>query len=88
MRHVADVFDHTDAAAFRRAFMALLLEATPVVGAFEHLPPELAKERAIAVRDALVAAGVSVDRVELSKPQVTEGGADDTLARRVDITGE
>jgi cytochrome c oxidase subunit II len=49
---------------------------------------ELAKERAIAVRDALVAAGVSVDRVELSKPQVTEGGADDTLARRVDITGE
>ena len=49
---------------------------------------ELAKERAIAVRDALVAAGVPVDRVELSKPQVTEGGADDTLARRVDITGE
>jgi len=49
---------------------------------------ELAKERAIAVRDALVAAGVSLDRVELSKPQVTEGGTDDTLARRVDITGE
>jgi len=49
---------------------------------------ELAKERAIAVRDALVAAGVPLDRVELSKPQVTEGGADDTLARRVDITGE
>jgi len=49
---------------------------------------ELAKERAVAVRDALVAAGVPVDRVELSKPQVTEGGADDTLARRVDITGE
>jgi outer membrane protein OmpA-like peptidoglycan-associated protein len=49
---------------------------------------ELAKERAIAVRDALVAAGVSVDRVELSKPRVTEGGTDDTLARRVDITGE
>jgi len=49
---------------------------------------ELAKERAIAVRDALVAAGVSLDRVELSKPQATEGGTDDTLARRVDITGE
>lgn len=49
---------------------------------------ELAKERAIAVRDALVAAGVSVERVELSKPRVTEGGTDDTLARRVDITGE
>jgi outer membrane protein OmpA-like peptidoglycan-associated protein len=49
---------------------------------------ELAKERAIAVRDALVAAGVPLDRVELSKPQVTAGGTDDTLARRVDITGE
>ena len=49
---------------------------------------ELAKERAIAVREALVAAGVSADRVELSKPQVTEGGTDDTLARRVDVTGE
>jgi outer membrane protein OmpA-like peptidoglycan-associated protein len=49
---------------------------------------ELAKERAIAVRDTLVAAGVPIDRVELSKPQVTEGGTDDTLARRVDITGE
>ena len=40
------------------------------------------------MRDALVAAGVSVERVELSKPRVTEGGTDDTLARRVDITGE
>ena len=49
---------------------------------------ELAKERAIAVRDALVAAGVSLERVELIKPQLTEGGTDDTLARRVDITGE
>lgn len=49
---------------------------------------ELAKERAIAVRDALVAAGVPLVRLELSKPQVTEGGTDDTLARRVDVTGE
>jgi cytochrome c oxidase subunit 2 len=49
---------------------------------------ELAKERAIAVRDALVAAGVALERVELRKPQLTEGGTDDTLARRVDITGE
>ena len=49
---------------------------------------ELAKERAIAVRDALAAAGVALDRVELSNPQVTEGGTDDRLARRVDVTGE
>jgi hypothetical protein len=27
-------------------------------------------------------------RLELSKPQMTEGGTDDTLARRVDVTGE
>ena len=49
---------------------------------------ELAKERAIAVRDALAAAGVALERIELSRPQVTEGGTDDTLARRVEVTGE
>jgi hypothetical protein len=31
---------------------------------------------------------VPLVRLELSKPQMTEGGTDDTLARRVDVTGE
>lgn len=46
---------------------------------------ELAKQRAKAVRDALLAAGVPADAVELRKPQqiTAEGGADE--ARRVEI---
>jgi cytochrome c oxidase subunit 2 len=46
---------------------------------------ELAKQRAIAVRDALVAAGVAETRIELRKPQEMEGGADDREARRVEV---
>ncbi len=46
---------------------------------------ELAKQRAIAVRDALKAAGVSEDRIELKKPEVTSAGTD-ADARRVEVT--
>jgi K(+)-stimulated pyrophosphate-energized sodium pump len=47
---------------------------------------ELAKERAIVVRDALVAAGVPADRVSLVKPSdVITGAGSDAEARRVDI---
>ncbi len=46
---------------------------------------ELAKQRAFAVRDALVAAGVPGDAIELRKPQqITAAGAADE-ARRVEI---
>ena len=47
---------------------------------------ELAKRRAFAVRDLLVAAGVGEQRIELAKPVVTMGGADDAEARRVEVT--
>jgi outer membrane protein OmpA-like peptidoglycan-associated protein len=47
---------------------------------------ELAKERAKAVREALKAAGVAEDRVEMRKPQVTTGGADNKEARRVEVS--
>ena len=47
---------------------------------------ELAKRRALAVRDLLVAAGVGAQRIELAKPVVTMGGADDAEARRVEVT--
>jgi outer membrane protein OmpA-like peptidoglycan-associated protein len=47
---------------------------------------ELAKRRALAVRDLLVAAGVGEQRIELAKPVVTMGGADDAEARRVEVT--
>ena len=47
---------------------------------------ELAKQRAFAVRDLLVTAGVSAQAIELSKPAVTMGGTDPREARRVDVT--
>ncbi len=49
------------------------------------LNAELAKNRAKAVRAALVDLGVAADRVLLRKPEVTTGGADKQEARRVEI---
>lgn len=46
---------------------------------------EVSKERAKAVRAALVAAGVEENRVVLDKPQVSLGG-NDADARRVEVT--
>jgi photosynthetic reaction center cytochrome c subunit len=45
---------------------------------------ELAKQRAFAVRDALTAAGVAKDRIELKKPEFVASGTD-ADARRVEI---
>jgi photosynthetic reaction center cytochrome c subunit len=45
---------------------------------------ELAKQRAIAVRDALKAGGVAENRIELKKPEFVIGGAD-ADSRRVEI---
>ena len=47
---------------------------------------ELAKQRAVAVRDLLVVAGVPAERIVLEKPAVTTGGADSREARRVEVT--
>jgi photosynthetic reaction center cytochrome c subunit len=47
---------------------------------------ELAKQRAIAVRDALLARGVDKSRVNLKKPEFVVGG-NDADARRVEIVG-
>lgn len=46
---------------------------------------ELAKERAKAVRAALVAGGVDVARVALRKPESTTGGGTPEEARRVEV---
>ncbi len=46
---------------------------------------ELAKQRALAVRDALVAAGVPEEKIELRKPQATQGDGDNAEARRVEV---
>ena len=47
---------------------------------------ELAKKRAMAVKDVLVAAGVAEGALELVKPVETTGAADDREARRVEVS--
>lgn len=47
---------------------------------------ELAKQRALAVRDLLVAAGAPAERIELRKPELTTGDGDPREARRVEIS--
>ena len=46
---------------------------------------ELAKQRAEAVRDALTAAGVAADKVELKKPETLTGTGSANEARRVEV---
>ncbi|MDP2016680.1 OmpA family protein [Hydrogenophaga sp.] len=46
---------------------------------------ELARKRALAVRDALVGAGVAVTSMELKKPEQTTGSGNDAEARRVEV---
>lgn len=45
----------------------------------------LAKQRAEAARDALIAAGIPAERIRLRKPEVIPGNEDLQEARRVDI---
>ena len=49
---------------------------------------ELAKKRAISVRDTLVALGVPVDSIELKKPENSKGTGDNAEARRVEVVLE
>jgi photosynthetic reaction center cytochrome c subunit len=46
---------------------------------------ELAKNRAVAVREVLKGSGVAEDRIQMQKPVETEGGTDDKEARRVEV---
>lgn len=46
---------------------------------------ELAKQRALSARTALLAAGVDPARVALRKPEVTTGSGSDQEARRVEL---
>lgn len=46
---------------------------------------ELAKQRAMVVRESLRRAGADMSRVRLRKPESTTGGGDDKEARRVEI---
>jgi outer membrane protein OmpA-like peptidoglycan-associated protein len=46
---------------------------------------ELAKQRALAVRNALMGAGVAESSMELKKPEETTGSGNDAEARRVEV---
>ncbi|MEO6319217.1 MAG: OmpA family protein [Polaromonas sp.] len=47
---------------------------------------ELAKKRALVVRDSLMAAGVAEGQIELKKPEQVTGTSSDAEARRVEIS--
>jgi outer membrane protein OmpA-like peptidoglycan-associated protein len=47
---------------------------------------ELAKQRALAVRDLLAGSGVPSENIELRKPELTTGDGDPREARRVEVT--
>jgi outer membrane protein OmpA-like peptidoglycan-associated protein len=47
---------------------------------------ELSKQRAFAVRDALKAAGVAEDKIELKKPENTNAAGSNAEARRVEVS--
>jgi K(+)-stimulated pyrophosphate-energized sodium pump len=46
---------------------------------------ELAKQRAFAVRDALKAAGIAEDKIELKKPEMLTGTGSNAEGRRVEV---
>ena len=45
----------------------------------------LAKQRAFAVRDALMAAGVAGDKIDMKRPEQVTGSGDPAQARRVEV---
>lgn len=47
---------------------------------------DLARQRALAVRDTLMAAGLQESQIELNKPEQIAGAGSDAQARRVDIS--
>ncbi|CAM5307140.1 OmpA family protein [Thauera mechernichensis] len=77
------------------ATVASALAATPTASALlsgyhdetggAAVNAEVAKNRALSVRDALVAAGVPTERVLMRRPAVTLGGSDAAEARRVEV---
>jgi outer membrane protein OmpA-like peptidoglycan-associated protein len=74
------------AAAARASGRALVVSGYHDASGNASANAELAKQRAFAVRDLLVSAGVRGDAIELAKPIETLGGADAREARRVEVS--
>ena len=54
----------------------------------QALNEQLSKERAFAVKNALIGFGVPEDQIELRKPEDSEGSGDNAEARRVEVVLE
>lgn len=74
-----------DAIAAAQAGKRLLLSGYHDATGDPAMNAELAKQRALAVRDALVGAGVAETSLDLKKPEVAVGGSHDAEARRVEV---
>jgi outer membrane protein OmpA-like peptidoglycan-associated protein len=78
--------------ALAEAVKAVAAGKTLVVSGFHDstgdpaMNAELAKQRALAVRAALVALGVAEDKVEMNKPEEMQASGSDAQARRVEVS--
>ncbi|MFP5465958.1 MAG: OmpA family protein [Gammaproteobacteria bacterium] len=75
----------SDAVAAAKGGKKLVLSGFHDATGNPALNAELAKKRALALRDALVAAGVTESSIEMNKPEQTTGTGDDAQARRVEV---
>jgi outer membrane protein OmpA-like peptidoglycan-associated protein len=75
----------TDAIAAGKAGRRLVLSGYHDATGDPAKNAELAKRRALAVRDALLAAGVDASVIELRKPEETTGSGHAAEARRVEV---
>lgn len=75
----------SDAVAAAKAGKKLVLSGFHDATGNPAMNAELAKKRALALRDALVAVGVAESSIVMSKPEQTTGSGDDAQARRVEV---
>jgi outer membrane protein OmpA-like peptidoglycan-associated protein len=75
-----------DAIAAAKAGKRLVLSGFHDATGNAAMNAELAKQRAMSVRDALVGAGVAESSLELKKPEESTGSGNDAEARRVEVT--
>jgi len=77
--------------ALKEAITAAQAGRTLVISGFHDatgdpaMNAELARQRAVAVRDALLGAGVAMSSLQLKKPEQTTGDGSHAQARRVEV---
>lgn len=78
-------FAQTAADKVGNSDMAVLVSGFHDASGSAEVNAEIAKTRAMSVRNALIAAGIAADKVLLSKPAETLGDGDPAEARRVEV---